>query len=765
MNQYPEQAASISLADVLHGMGRRKLLMLTTCLLGLGVGLAISKLASPVYQTEARIVLESSATSLDGGQTSTDINSRQLDDRVVATQATVISSHDLADRIVDSLNLATKPEFVPSTVEVGSVKEFAIDWGFADDKRKLTQKQRAVAKVLDALTVYPIPQSNVIGIKVSTDSPVIAADIANAIAETYVLSTQETQSGSVTRAEKWITDQIEILRQKVVESEGAVEKFRTQAGLLKGATTTLVTEDVSQLRQELSQAEAAQTDAIARAREIRSQLQERGSVDAGGSVLSSPTIENLQQQRIAVNRQLTELSATYLENHPKIIAASKQLREIDTQLRREALKVVDGLDSQAKIASARAKSLQAALEKVKGRQSEANFDDIKLKALEREAAANRSLLESMLLRLVDAGTRKDPQEQPSLARVIQRASVPTAISFPRKGPIVLLSTLGGLMSGMGLAFLLSMMGAATRGKRYLPDDQTRNVTRKVPDPRPNEPAFPPARSPDSIPPVEKLVEADTEVEHIIPPERKAYSQSQPELSRWGDDSNLVKAKSVAAMQAVSTSTDTVSAAPLVPSLEPQDLPHDEAASIAEGLMRIQTKSGSATFAFARVGCRPLDSALAVMATARELASYKKRVLVLDLDQQRGDLEAIFNLPDGPGLFDLLSGTADFTRIVNRDPKSSVQIVRLGEVENAPSREELAQKVNSILNSMKGIYDFVILNCGEASPETHSMITACDASVLVAPPTHDEQSHLAAETLSSHNNMPVLQVTVDQIAND
>jgi len=47
--------------------------------------------------------------------------------------------------------------------------------------------QESLAKV----TIYPVPDSSVIGIKSNSSDPETAASVANAMAETYVLSTHE----------------------------------------------------------------------------------------------------------------------------------------------------------------------------------------------------------------------------------------------------------------------------------------------------------------------------------------------------------------------------------------------------------------------------------------------------------------------------------------------------------------------------------------------------------------------------------------------
>ena len=127
-----------------------------------------------------------------------------------------------------------------------------------------------------------------------------------------------------------------------------------------------------------------------------------------------------------------------------------------------ALKIVDRLDQEAKIAAARETSLRSSLNGLKTRASETNVDDVKLRALEREAAANRSLLETFLNRYTDARARDTVNAQPGLARVISRADVPTEPSYPKRGPIVLLSILAGFTIALGLAFLGEVMSTVAQ---------------------------------------------------------------------------------------------------------------------------------------------------------------------------------------------------------------------------------------------------------------------------------------------------------------
>src|SRR5690606_37352470 len=118
-----------------------------------------------------------------------------------------------------------------------------------------------------------------IEIEATSRNPQTAADMANSLAEVYVVSTREAQSESTARARGWLSEQIETLRKKVVASEDAVENFRSESGLLKGPTATLSSQELGELNTQITLAESAKSEAQAKARAIRDLLTQTGEVD------------------------------------------------------------------------------------------------------------------------------------------------------------------------------------------------------------------------------------------------------------------------------------------------------------------------------------------------------------------------------------------------------------------------------------------------------------------------------------------------------
>jgi hypothetical protein len=166
-------------------------------------------------------------------------------------------------------------------------------------------------------------------------------------------------------------------------------------------------------------------------------------------VLNSELTRRLSEQRVTLRAQLAEQSSTLLDGHPRIKELKAQLADLDRQLREEAGKISRSLDNDARIAGGRVEGLSASLEQLKKQASSTNGQDVQLRALEREAKAQRDLLESYLAKYREANTRENIDTAPADGRIISRASVSNTPAYPKKLPVVLIATLAMLMLTCG----------------------------------------------------------------------------------------------------------------------------------------------------------------------------------------------------------------------------------------------------------------------------------------------------------------------------
>jgi uncharacterized protein involved in exopolysaccharide biosynthesis/Mrp family chromosome partitioning ATPase len=690
--------AAISIADVLRGMWHRKLFIFAMTTAAFLMSLSVVNVVKPVYTTEAQVLITDLETPFDqiqsvrGAPTQSSVSDRDL-----ATQIAVIKSADIGRRVVAALSLDKHPSFNPLIGGIGTIGNLKLKLGFGHDPRLMTPEDLALDSLDESLIVYGIPSSNVIAIKVTAGSPKIAAEVANSLSQTYVASTREATTQPTERAQQWLAQQIDGLRNKVAASDQAVEQFRAEAGLFQGQTSTLGAQELSELNTQITQAAAAKSDAQSRADSIRNLLSQTGSVDASADVLASNVIQNLKQQQTEAQRNVAELSASYLSNHPKMIAAAKQLDNVNRRIRSEALRIVEGLEEQARIAEAREQSLRESLGRAKSETTTSNLDDVKLKALEREAQANRVLLETMLARYAEATARLDPSAHPGFARIIQTASAPAIPSFPKKGPLVVLISLAGLSLGLGLAFLLEMMAAATRLNERIFRAQSGDL--EIADE--GEPAF------------------------VRPQTIEAEAPQQPP-AQW---------------QPPPVAPQPIAALPLVLSAG-STAPGTEVNRVITWFDDVRSGLASPSLAITSLGGGRGDAASLALACARVQAARGKRTVVVDLVGDNGWFMQISGAPAGPGLADLVIGAADFTKVIVRDRHSAAHVLRYGQDYSGRASAVLADRLKPVLQALGQSYDAVLVNCGEAAPATPSLIRACGATVFMAP------SHRAADVASA-----------------
>ena len=177
---------------------------------------------------------------------------------------------------------------------------------------------------------------------------------------------------------------------------------------------------------------------------------DRASRSNSSDVANSELIRRLSEQRVTLRAQLAEQSSTLLPQHPRIKEMRAQIADLDQQIRAEGERLVRSLENEAKVAGARLETLSANLDQFKRQTASTSDQDVQLRALEREAKAQRDLFESYLAKYREATARDSIAAAPADARIISRAVISNMPYFPKKMPIVLIAALGHVLSGDGL---------------------------------------------------------------------------------------------------------------------------------------------------------------------------------------------------------------------------------------------------------------------------------------------------------------------------
>src|SRR5215510_5047574 len=406
-------------------------------------------LITPRYKSEARILIDGRENVFLRPNADRTEERSALDAEAVTSQVQLVLSRELAREVIAKNKLAERPEFDPVLTGFSPLKSTLAMFGIGRDPFAMTPEERVLDAYYERLTAYAVDKSRVIVIEFQSRDPELAAQVANSIAEGYLVLQQAARQQQAKSAGQWLLGEIDSLRKKVSDAESRVEDFRSKSSLFVGTNnTTLSNQQMGEINTQLNNARAMKADTEAKSRLIREMLQSGKPIEAS-EVLNSELMRRLSEQRVTLRAQLAEQSSTLLDNHPRIKELKAQLGDLDRQLREEAGKISRTLDNDARVAGGRVEALSASLDQLKKQASSYNGQDVQLRALEREAKAQRDLLETYLAKYREANARENIDAAPADGRIISRATVSNTPAYPKKLPIVLIATLATLLLTSG----------------------------------------------------------------------------------------------------------------------------------------------------------------------------------------------------------------------------------------------------------------------------------------------------------------------------
>lgn len=462
----------IDLGRLVKAVWEKRVLVAGLTAAAAGLAFIVTGLLNPLYKSETRLLIETREPvySSDQNQTNSDTT---FDDRAVTSQVEILRSADLVKQVARTLDLSSREEFDPAA-NPSAISDILVMLGLKKNPLDVPAEERILKEFYKKLDVYAVPESRVIGIEFSSQDEALAAQVPNALVDAYLAFQSGAKLETNTDASAWLEPEIARLREKVRESESKVAEYRAQTGLLLvNQQDTIAAKQLSDISTELSRVRGERADSEARAQQVRTALQNGQAVDAVSDVLDSPVIQRLRESEGNIRAQLADVSTTLLDAHPRMKGLRAQLADVEQQIVGEIRKVLSSLESNARVARLREEELIAQLNELKAGSAREGEEAVELRSLEREAAAQRELLETYLSRYREAASRTEPKALPADARVISRAVPASEAYFPKTGPIIIVAALSAfLLSSIGVMLGELFSGRALRPSSALIGDPT-----------------------------------------------------------------------------------------------------------------------------------------------------------------------------------------------------------------------------------------------------------------------------------------------------
>ena len=647
---------------------RRRIIVGTLLLTALAF--VVLSLVSPKYRAETRILIET-RESVFTRPTNQQADDRPvLDQEGIKSQVELIGSSDILRRVITKLDLGKNPE-LSASAEPSALSRLFGAVGLSGNRSEETRNDYIVQALRDRLLIYSVQESRVIVIQFSSKDPALSASVANAIADEYIATQQASKSEANTDATGWLQPEIADLSKRVKEAEAKVAAYRSSSDLLIGQNNAvLATQQLSELSSELSRVRANKAASEARAESVRAALAKGAPAETLPDVIASPLIQRLRERQVQLNNDIADLSASLLSGHPRIRALRSQLTDLNGQIRLEARKVLASLENEAETARLRETELTRSLNQLKAQSSRAGEEEVELRALEREAAAQRQLLESYLTRYREASSRTDRGYLPADARIFSRADRPIEPYFPKKIPM----TFAAFITSLLLLSIGTLLHALFSGRALRPAAQAIPVEAvHAAEVLPAAESVTPVRSSPTEPAEEPAVE-DVEQDEFVAPVLDVPIQTPP----------------------IATG-------------------HAGIANVADRLMA----SGAAR---AVVVSPEGDEASALtILLVRELADRGVKVILVDMTGSGEISRSMLDDSALPGITNLLVSEKHFSDVIRLEHYSQAEIIQLGNHDPAKAMQAVG-RLPMILTALQSAYDLVVVDSGLATiPELKHLL--------------------------------------------
>jgi capsular exopolysaccharide synthesis family protein len=482
--EYSGTAEILVLQELLRIVVRRRKWIIGAVAVGVIAAIAITWSTVPVYESTATVELNGSDTGsfnlsvgdMVGAQNSVG-DGLHTD---LQTQTEILQDDTVALAVIEKLNLQTQPPFLAPQK---SGKDAASQ---VDPERNLPlesapkKRARLLGVFKKHLTVKPVRDTRLIQVSFQSHNPKQAAEVANALIESYKGQYLKTHYDATAEASDWLTRQLSDLKGNVESSERKLVDFERDTGIIgldmqggqqgNGAVgvglgySSLVIQKLQELNTELTVAEANRIgkEAIYRLTKtgdadlIVTLVNNVGANAANSAVFTQggglSNLDRLRSERNELEQNLTTASSMYGANNRHLKELQLQIATVNDQIRNEVKFIADRAAADFQLAKQTEDGIRKELDTQQGLASKLNEKTIQFALLSQEASSRKQLYEDLYTKLQEANVSAGVKATNiTVVDPARSAAVPIK---PNSRINIALGLFLGLFFGFALAFLI-----------------------------------------------------------------------------------------------------------------------------------------------------------------------------------------------------------------------------------------------------------------------------------------------------------------------
>jgi exopolysaccharide transport family protein len=452
------QPQDTHLSDYLKVLTHRRWAALSA-FLAVMVAVVISTFtATPIYRARVQLLIENENPNVVSFKEV--IEQEKTTNDYYQTQYRMLQSRSLARRTLDQLNLWNS--FLPN--QQGAVSRTmalvsAPLTGLLRSNRPIeapaVDETAAQSKALDTflanLSVSPVRNSRLVEVEYASPQAELAAGVANGLARAYIEQNLEFKFTSSKEASDWLGQRLAEQRTQVDESESALQRYREKNDAVSlEDRQNIVVQKLADLNGAVTKAKTERIQKEAAYSQVRDLQANSAALDSIPAILSNQFVQQQKTLLADLQRQQAQLSQKLGARHPEMVKLQLAIETAEARIRGEIAKVVQSLRNDYEASLSQEQSLTRALDQQKQDALAFNRKGIEYGALQREAASNRQIFESLMQRTKETGI--SGALKTSNIRIVDLAEVPRTPASPNKLMNLALGVFGGAVLACACVF-------------------------------------------------------------------------------------------------------------------------------------------------------------------------------------------------------------------------------------------------------------------------------------------------------------------------
>jgi succinoglycan biosynthesis transport protein ExoP len=434
----PPEQSGVPLAHYLWILRRHRWKILAFVCASVAATLIVSARLTPIYESTVTVDID-----------------RQMPSAVIGQDAARAPLND-ADQF-----LATQVKLIQSDSVLRPVAQQYHLLDLEKDASDITPEKPSEAEedapiLLKKLKVTRPPNTYLLLISYRSPQPRLAADVANAVARSYVQHTYNIRFQSSASLADFMEKQLEELKAKMERSSAALAQFERELNVINPEEkTSILSARLLQLNTEYTN---AQTDRVRK--ESAWQSVQTGSLESAQVSTQGENLKTLSAKLDEARQKFADTQTHFGPNHPEYRKAAVQVQEIERQLQQSRQNAEQRVAVEFHESATRESMLRQAVAETKAEFDRLNARSFEYQNLKREADADKTLYEELVRKIKEAGINAGFQN--SSIRIADPARAAIKPVFPNIVLNVLLACLFSILLAVGIAVLTDLLDSSLR---------------------------------------------------------------------------------------------------------------------------------------------------------------------------------------------------------------------------------------------------------------------------------------------------------------